>query len=219
MVLPAAYTAITNFLGIGVRQQMKKRLTSVTQYELIVAVCFLLGGILGVTMAGKSEIASLQESVKEYINSSQGGYSNIFLYFTNLLNLLKYPLILFLFGFTIFGIGVIPVVVGIKGYALAFAFSTYIRVFDHQAIQAILISFGLQSVLSLPCIFLMAICGLQLSWKLFHMNFLHTAKARAGKPDLRLYITYFIICLFVLFLTALIDTFIIPQFLSQFQIA
>jgi len=185
-------------------------------YEIFTAACFLLGGLAGVVAANCADEAALLTSISGYLDGFSVGYSSVYLFFTNFLTQLRYPLILFVFGFTVFGCLVIPSAIAVKGYALAFAFTSFFRVMGTNAYFVIPVLFGLQSLVTLPCLFLLAISGMRIGFILLRVHFLHIrgTQAVSGIPNLHGFITCFAVTAFMASVVALFDSFVTPQLIS-----
>jgi hypothetical protein len=86
---------------------------------------------------------------------------------TTLLNTLLYPSLCFLFGFAIPGVALIPLTVCARGFFLAYAASSCVRVFGAGLGTLFSFSlFGLPLLLSLPCLFWIGTNGLLGSYSL-----------------------------------------------------
>lgn len=130
------------------------------------------------------------------------------------LNLIKYPTIIFLLGYTALGIFAIPLTVLFKGFFISFSVSSVIQTFGLSGFYSALAMFGLQTMISIPCIIITASFSLEIS-KLF-TSVLHRSKKQVSSNFITpsLHIALFIITAFLLLIFALLDTLLTPTLVS-----
>ncbi len=194
---------------------MKK--TSISVYEWFVAVCFMLGSIIGCVLSNNTDTTSLTQAVTSYLDGFSVGYNSFYLFFTNVLNNLKFPIIIAIFSFTVFGVAVIPLCIGVRGYALAFSITSFLRVLGLSSFKIVLLTIGISSFFLLPCLVLLSVTAIRISMVSLRVNFLHVraSKAQSASNYIPMLITYFIITIFVACVCAAIDSFIVPYFLTS----
>lgn len=123
---------------------------------------FLLGGCVGCLTAALSSgegAGILCEYLSDYlILAGQGGLPSEL--WPALWGQLKYLLAVMVLGFTVIGVLGIPLLMGIRGFFLAFSAACFVRVFGSAGAFPAFILFGLPALLWAPALFL---AGVQ-SW-------------------------------------------------------
>ncbi len=193
---------------------MKKMTFSV--YEIIIALCFILGGAVGCVVANNTQTSALSSSVMSYLDGFSVGYNGLYLFFTNFLNILKYPLVILIFSFTVFGVAVVPFCVGVRGYALAFSITSFLKVLGLSGYRIAFLVIGIQSFLTLPCFILLSITAIRICTYILRVNFLHirTSKAYTASDLIPSLITFFIVTVFISCVAAVFDSFVVPSILQ-----
>jgi len=183
--------------------------------QWLIALCFLFGGLSGCINSCRTDFAQLQTDVESYFQNYSVGYNHLHLFFTNVLHQMKYPLILFVFGFTIFGSIAAVALVCIKGYTLAFAFSALIRVHGIKGYFLIPVMFGSQCLFVLPFFFLLASVCFRLSFSFLrkHYGNKHIAHLFYGQESIHSFMTHLAVVAFFAFICAAFDTYVTPQIL------
>ncbi len=180
----------------------------------IMIIFFLVGMVAGCIFnvyandAGSNIL--FNNNLKEIATNGATTYSFTKTY----INLVKYPAIIFLLGYTALGIFAIPLAVSIKGFFISFSVSSVIQAFGMSGFCAALAMFGLQTMVSIPCIIIMASFSLETS-KLF-TNVLHRSKKQVSSnfTNPSLHIILFIITAILLLIFALFDTLLTPTLVS-----
>lgn len=129
-------------------------------------------------------------------------------------NLIKYPTIVFLLGFTALGFFVIPITVSVKSFFIAFSVSSVIQALGLKGFWVALAFFGLQTAVSIPCLLLTATFAFNMS-KLFATAVKHSGSSfisHNAKPGV--YIVFFIILSILLLIFALLDIALTPTLVS-----
>lgn len=180
----------------------------------IMVVFFLCGIVAGcIFTIYANDVGSgllSDNNLKEIATNGATAYSFAKTYF----NLLKYPAIVFLLGFTALGILAIPLTVSVKGFFISFSVSSVIQAFGFNGFRVALAMFGLQAFVSIPCLLTTASFAFEMS-KLF-TNVLHRSKRQVPsnltKPSL--HIILFAISAILLLIFALLDTALTPALVS-----
>lgn len=174
--------------------------------------CFLLGALLGHCAAGTESVLQNRE-LQDYLASfvsmiqrhelvrSSMGYT--------LFSYCKYPILIFAFGFTSFGIFLIPAVTVYQGFAISFAVSAFLYTAPEYGFLLALLLFGLRYAVVLPCFFLLARDAVASSAKL--------PARRQGKNDGGSITEYavlrFALCMLFLFVGAFLEHTFLPDLL------
>ncbi len=180
----------------------------------IMIIFFLVGMVAGCIFnvyandAGNNLLSN--NNLKEIATNGATAYS----FSKSYLNLIKYPAIIFLLGYTALGIIAIPISVSIKGFFISFSVSSIIQAFGFSGFWAALAMFGLQTMVSIPCIIITASFSFEIS-RLF-TNVLHRSKKQVSShfTNPSLHIALFIITAVLLLIFALFDTLLTPVLVS-----
>ena len=133
---------------------------------IILSACFLCGAVAGCLTAfhANGEAGSaLQSALRDIPLSAEGSPLSGDLFWGALLGVFKFPLAVFLLGLMLPGAFGIPVVMAVRGFSLSFAVSSFVRAFGSSGLLLALGALGIQSLLTLPCLFRLAEAGLQSS--------------------------------------------------------
>ena len=199
---------------------MKRVSKPISVTELIVTVFFVVGGLFGCIFACKTDIGDLRTSVSGYLDGFTVGYRPIYLFFTNVLTHLRYPLILFVFSFSIAGVVVIPAAIFLKGYALSYAFSALIRVLGTNGYLSAFLMFGFQGIFMLSFLYLAGAVGLRMALNSMRMHYIpfKTNRAVDFTQNHRGLIACLAVSMFAACISSLLDTYVTPYLLTFFSI-
>lgn len=148
-------------MGVAVRRT-GKRIGSATSWDgvtrlAILAVCFglgALGGFLFSTLGGES--GELLDYLQGYFQAAgQGGGLEPSLPST-VWDLIRWPLAAFLLGLVPLGAVGVPLLMGGRGFLLAFAAATFARLFHLPGVAAALAAFGMTLLVAVPVLFVVA---------------------------------------------------------------
>ena len=148
-------------MGVAVRRT-GKRIGSATSWDgvtrlAILAVCFglgALGGFLFSALSGDS--VELMDYLQQYFQSAgQGGGLEPSLAAT-VWDLVRWPLAAFLLGLVPLGAVGVPLLMGGRGFLLAFAAATFARLFHLPGVAAALAVFGVTLLVAVPVLFVVA---------------------------------------------------------------
>ena len=126
---------------------------------IAVSLCFGLGSVLGSVFSVLLEpegAAALRRWLDVYLSVSQtktGGISPLGLLWPTL----RLPLLLTLFQFTVLGVLLIPLAMGVRGFLLSFAVTGFVRSYTWKGLGAALVLFGIPSVLELTALFVLSV--------------------------------------------------------------
>lgn len=123
----------------------------------VLAVCFglgALGGFLFSALSGDSP--ELLDYLRLYFRSvGEGGGLELSLVAV-IWDLIRWPLAAFLLGLAPIGVLGIPMLMGARGFLLAFAATTFARLFHLPGLAAALAAFGVTVLLAVPVLFVVA---------------------------------------------------------------
>lgn len=177
-------------------------------------VMFVFGCIIGTICAG-----FIRDGTK--LNEYVSGYLSIFLngtsarpdFFSAVIDSYKYHLMAALLGFSIIGIFFIPVLTAVRGFFLCFSISAIVRLLGAKGILLALSIFGLNTILTIPCFFILSVYAFSASLYIFRLLFTKNAKG-AVSPFNGKFFLHCGICLIILMISALIETYLTPQLIG-----
>lgn len=129
---------------------------------VVVSTCFLAGGIIGCLTAGQV-IGGGEDCVSAYltafITTAQSGEIFCLDMFALLWGLFRWPLFGVLLGFTALGLVGIPILFGVRGFALAFSIASFVGLYGGAGGILAFLLFGLSGVVTLPVLFVLGLDG------------------------------------------------------------
>lgn len=194
---------------------MKKKVVSKISLEpisiniAIMVVFILLGIVVGAVCCFSTDLSL--SNLTAFNDNTVVHYSFLRTFF----NFFKYPLILFLMGFTILGIFIIPIIVFLKGFFLSFSISSIFKFATARAFSFAFATFGIQIFVSVPCILFLSAISFE-----FSKNFAGPFRGKAIQKNSAkiLPIQYFITFIFLLLLIIIfsfLDAWITPKLISN----
>lgn len=177
-------------------------------------VMFLCGCIIGTVCAGFiSDGTKLNDYVSGYLSIFLDGTSARPDFFSAVIDTYKYHLTALLFGFSIIGIFFIPVLTAARGFFLCFSVSAIVRLLGVKGIFLALSIFGISTILTIPCFFILSVYAFSASLYIFRFLFSKNAKSSVS-PFNGNFFLHCGICMFILMISALIETYLTPQLIS-----
>lgn len=119
------------------------------------ALALLVGCVLALQTDGES-VQALDRYLRHYLSEAHenGGLSPSL--WTVIWELCRWPLCVFLLGFTSLGAVAIPALFCVRGFLLSYAISSFLHIFGRDGMGAALAVFGISAFLVVPVLFLMA---------------------------------------------------------------
>lgn len=143
--------------------------------SLLLAGCFLsgvLGGIFWADRVSGGISSELATYLQDYLALSDArgaeGLSNLW---SQIRVYLRWPALAFLCGFTSAGLWLLPLGAAACGFFPAYAVACLADVFGGQGILLALVFFGVRSLVTIPCFFLLAVPSMETSAALFRVSF------------------------------------------------
>ncbi len=180
----------------------------------IMVVALILGIASGCIFAAKADSDVLTNLIGSDITIISQNESSDYSLFKTFFNLAKYPVLSLFLSFSAFGVILIPLVVFTKGFLLSLSVSSVISVLGKKGIFTALSMFGVQSLVSIPCLLLLTAVGFE-----FSKPFALLAGPSKGQiPQKRIKtgstLILFSFLLILVFLAAIVDTFLTPILVS-----
>ena len=158
---------------MGMRMRKKWDLPSEQTGALaVLGIAFLLGGGAGCLFAAMSDGAGAQELssyLTGYLTLAQSGELPRGLW-TLLWEQFKVLLAALVLSVTSLGVVGLPLLIGVKGFSLAFPVACFCRIFGSRGLFPAFILFGLPALLWTPAIFLLGTSGLLSSYRLLRRS-------------------------------------------------
>jgi stage II sporulation protein M len=181
---------------------------------LICSALFLCGAIIGTVSAGLlSDGAKLNDSVSHYLSFFLNSTSAKPDIFSALGDSFKYHLCAVFLGFSILGVICIPVLSAVRGFFLSFSVSVIVRLLGGKGILLVLSIFGINTLLTIPCYFVLSVSAFSASLYFLRLVFSKNVKSTVSPFNTRFFLNCGI-CLIVLVLSALLDTYLVPHLIS-----
>ena len=148
-------------MGVAGRRT-RKRIGPASSWDgltqlVIVAVCFAVGAVSGFLFsASGGENPELLDYLQGYFRlaGSKDGFEPPL--FATIWDLVRWPLAAFLLGLTPVGAVGVPLIMGGRGFLLAYAATTFVRLFHLPGMAAALAVFGVTVFLAVPTLFVVA---------------------------------------------------------------
>ena len=178
---------------------------------LVMAAAFLAGAAAGCLAALRLVPGdTLLEYMSAYVGQLAGNFHADWA--RALFDAFAYPCAVFLLGFTPLGVALIPAAVIVRGFFLGFSVAVYVRMYGAPGLLFAAGSLGLTSLVTLPCLFLLATFGFDSARRLL------SASGGTGKQSGRIfgmaYLTRFAICAVLLFASAAYHVFLLGRVMS-----
>lgn len=129
----------------------------------VTSAFFFLGGVLGCILAarvGGGGSDSLAIYLKQFVTAAGGQTISQPPLLPLIWETLRWPLLIFLLGFTTLGLLGIPIVLLIRGFLLAFSIASFVRMFGSSGGLLAFLIFGVSGCVALPVLFVLAVQGI-----------------------------------------------------------
>lgn len=123
----------------------------------VLGVCFAVGALGGSFFSGGSgDDPELLDHLRRYFQmAGQGGGIEPSLW-SSIWDLVRWPLAAFLLGSTALGALGIPLLLGARGFLLAFSAATFARLFGLSGVAVSLAAFGVTALVAVPVLFVVS---------------------------------------------------------------
>lgn len=182
---------------------------------LPLAISFFLGTVVGCLWAGgvaEAESGTLTAYIEGYLTAARSGALTVPSLFSLLWETFRWPLLTWILAFTAIGVIGIPVLFALRGFFLAFAVASFVRVLGGAGGVLAVLLFGITGLLTIPVLFVLGTQGLTACCALGAR--LLGEKRRGGTPYGRAYFLRSGICFFVLFVSVCVEQTVLPALLT-----
>lgn len=138
----------------------------VTPALVAVSACFFAGSVAGCLLCANVAGGggdSLSVYLRAFLAAAGTGDVGSVPLFPLLWEVLRWPLLAVLLGFTALGLLFIPVLFAIRGFLLSFAVSSFVRMFGGAGGVLAFLVFGIPELAAIPALFVLGVQGLQAS--------------------------------------------------------
>ncbi|UOO36858.1 stage II sporulation protein M [Oscillospiraceae bacterium CM] len=178
------------------------------------AVLFICGAIAGTVSAGLiHDGTTLRHYLESYLSSFSGASASKPALFSAVVTNFKYQLLTVFFGLSVFGVVLIPLLSAARGFFLCFSVSAIVRLFGGRGVLLSLSIFGMNTLLTLPCFFIIALTAYSASLSLLKRALPGSLKPAAELVDRRMLLSCGL-CFIVLFFTAVVDTYLTAHLIA-----
>lgn len=143
----------------------RRKLGGMAPAAAVLAASYSLGAVLGSLCARAAEAAALSDSLNRCLAAVRAGTLNAE-WLPLIWKCVRFPAVVFLFGFSALGLAVIPAVLGAEGFTLAFSVSAFLRVYGAAGYLPALAALGLGGFAALPALVVLGLQGWQTSGRL-----------------------------------------------------
>jgi len=140
-----------------------------TSALVVTAVFFTLGGLFGCLMAFRAQGGggdALTAYLDQFLASAREGALVLPALPGLIWRSVRWPLAVFLFGFTALGLIGIPALSALRGFFLAFSIASFARAYGRLGIEVAFLLLGITGLLALPVFFLLATQSFHAAWSL-----------------------------------------------------
>lgn len=182
---------------------------------LLCAVFFVCGCVIGAVAAGFVASADqLGSSVRDYLSLMSDKTSVQPSLMSSVVDAFKYHLLAVFLGSSVLGVFCIPILSAVRGFFLSFSVSVIVRLLGGKAILLTLSMFGISTLITIPCFFILSVIAFSASQNLLRVSLSKSGKA-PGMPPAGRTVVVCVVCLALLLASALIETYLTPQLIQN----
>lgn len=129
---------------------------------VVISVSFFLGGLAGClvsTFVGGAGQESLRAYLESFLYAAQGGETVVPGLAAQLWDILRWPCLALLLGFTALGVLGMPLLFAARGFLLAFSIAAFVQMFGSAGCLLAFLLFGIGGGFSVPALFVLGVQG------------------------------------------------------------
>ena len=129
----------------------------------VISVSFLVGGLAGCLMStfvGGAGQESLRAYLEGFLSTAQSGGTAVPALAVQLWDILRWPGLALLLGFTALGVLGLPLLFAVRGFLLAFSIAAFVQMFGSAGCLLAFLVFGVSGGLSIPALFVLGVQSL-----------------------------------------------------------
>lgn len=180
----------------------------------VLSVSFLLGGLAGCLMStfvGGAGQESLKAYLEHFLSTAQSSGAAAPGLAVQLWDILRWPGLALLLGFTVLGVLGLPLLFAVRGFLLAFSIAAFVQVFGSAGCLLAFLVFGVGGGFSVPALFVLGVQSLTASRSLAS-RFL--GEGKAPSPYGKAYFLRCGGCAAVLCVCVILERFAVPVLVS-----
>ena len=143
-------------------RKMERRIRSAPAWDgltrlVVLGVCFAVGALGGFFFSGGSgDNPELLDYLRRYFQMAgqENGVEPSL--WSSIWDMTRWPLAAFLLGSTALGVVGIPVLLGVRGFLLAFSAASFARMFGLSGVAASFAAFGVTALVAVPVLFVVS---------------------------------------------------------------
>lgn len=175
---------------------------------------FLCGSIIGTFSAGFVKdgtrlSAILTDYLSVYLNDASAKPD----FFTTVVDVFKYHLTALFLGLSVLGVVILPILSAVRGFVLSYSISAVVRLLGGKGALLVLSVLGIRTLITIPCFIILCVYAYSTSTYIFRQSLSKSMKITASPFNSRTIIVC-TVCLLVLLLSALIDTYLTPRLIA-----
>ena len=172
----------------------------------------VVGTLLSVCLPNGSVI---YKDIMSYLSISTGDMAADFSFLPVFFNIFKFHFLSFVFGFSILGVFSIPMLSALRGFALAFSVSAFMRILGSAGIPLTLCVFGIEAFISIPCFFVLSTQSFSTSRILFGSVFLQSGRT-GPSPYNKQFFKRLFVCFIIIVLLSFVESQFFPGIIDYF---
>lgn len=178
---------------------------------VLLSAIFLCGCIAGTFAASNiSSGSEVSKYINLYIQMAREHPDTGSLLGLAFLNSFKYHVLAVLFGLSVLGVGLVPLVVLVRGFTLSFAVTSFVKVLGNGGFLLAFYAFGIQCIITLPCLIILASQALTMSASL-----VSNGRKKIGQVMTPAFFARLAICSLALAIAAVFEALFTPLLISS----
>lgn len=180
----------------------------------VIGACFFAGGLVGCTLAAHVDgggTESLAAYLRSFLQAAGAGEAETPALAALVWNHIRWPALAVLLGFTALGLLGLPILFAARGFLMAFAIASFVRMFGRAGCLLAFAVFGITGVVAVPVLFVLGVQGLVASRTLASRVL---GEGRGASPYGRAYFLRCGMCAAALCICVLLDYLAVPALVS-----
>ena len=200
---------------MNIQRLKQHRITTEKSRAVLLLLCgfFLLGLLLGRFTCGavtEEDVQQLRAYLLHYGEIAQSP-TDVIASFVSLLSVYyRYPVLIFLLGFSVAGVILIPVAYMSQAFFLSFSIQCFAKAFARNGVTLALSVMGIRCLFVVPCTLFMAMCAADKSRQRMGAN--QGLRKQSGRNNLD-YVMRLLGCLLLLLIGVMIEILLVPEFM------
>ena len=200
---------------MNIQRLKQHRITTEKSRAVLLLLCgfFLLGLLLGrfaCSAVTEEDVQQLRAYLLHYGEIAQSP-TDVVASFVSLLSVYyRYPVLIFLLGFSVAGVILIPVAYMSQAFFLSFSIQCFAKAFARNGVTLALSVMGIRCLFVVPCTLFMAMCAADKSMQ--RLGAKQGLRKQSGRNNLD-YVMRLLGCLLLLLIGVMIEILLVPEFM------